>query len=199
MSMPSDQAIRDAIGRILDRYEFRNVNEEIADWIGRRLLDQLLNAIEQTSDMTGIPVMLLVVFGVFLLGLIIFFVVRGLRLRRLEEAGPQEGEHPLQHQNPYTVADRLAEEEKYGEALIWLFYGHIKDLDAAGLLVAHPSKTNLQYEWELRYNRYQGLERFREFKNLFNSVRYGGRSVGPEAFVLWRSHCGDARKGGAAA
>lgn len=187
-TIASAEQIQRTIEQILQRPEFGRQAGELQNQTFQALGDGINRILNATGDMTGAPVLLLIVMAASVLFLLIFLVIREMRTRRMLAGVPYT---PDAHDDPHGIYMQYAAERAYEMAVIWLFHAYIQDLDATGLLKAHKSKTNLQYERELAQSGRGDLPRFRSFKSLYNSVRYGGQSVDQEAFESWRAYCAD--------
>ena len=86
-----------------------------------------------------------------------------------------------------------AEEGAFNKAIIFLFIWYLQFLDSGKFIMMEKGKTNFQYELELKANAYGELEKYRNFKTVFEAVRYGGRGLKSYDFEGWRLFCSQAR------
>jgi hypothetical protein len=84
------------------------------------------------------------------------------------------------------LAERLAAEGRYAEAMQAAFTGLVLRLDARGILRYHPSKTPREYAREARLleDSRQGLQ---ESVGTLYACAYAGRPCGPEQYRDWLS------------
>ncbi len=190
LQIPSDDTIQAAIQEIIDRPEFQPPEESLVQRLLQKLYEAVISLLETAQDMTGVPVLVLLLAMVAVAAVCAYLLRRFFRSRKLKnipETLPDFGDLWC-YEHPWQAVDEFAAKQQYAAALVWLFSAHLRDLQSQNLVVIHKSKTNFQYEQELVQNRFDKLEEFRKFKMLFNAVRYGGSGVTEETFEWWHQY-----------
>lgn len=188
---PSDSLINSTIDGILSRAEFQPRGKGISDYITEKLEELLRFLFDVAGEAYGAPVAVLIGLAAFLILLTVFLVLRMKRMRRLNggKNGQSQTNRMYGGAELWQAAISFAERGEFNKALVCLFLSHLRSLEACKLIAIEKSKTNIQYEQELMQNSYDGLQQFREFKNLFNAVRYGYLRVDGETFGKWQEYC----------
>lgn len=187
--IPSDDLINSTIDGILSRPEFQPRGKGISDYIKDLLANLLDMLFDAASGAYGAPVAVLIGLAVFLVLLTVFLVLRMKRMRRLDsEKNGQNPEQMYSGSELWQAAIGFAGRGEFNKALVCLFLAHLRSLEACGLIAIEKSKTNIQYEQELIQNGYGRIQQFREFKNLFNAVRYGYLNVDGDTFTAWQEY-----------
>lgn len=186
---PSDELINSTIDGILSRPEFQPRGKGISDYILEKLADLLGMLFDAAGGAYGIPVAVLIGLAAFLILLTVILVLRMKRMRRLDSEKNGPPKQMYGGSELWQAAIGFAGRGEFNKALICLFLAHLRLLDEYGLITIEKSKTNIQYEQELIQNGYDGIQQFREFKNLFNAVRYGYLNVDGNTFSAWQEYC----------
>jgi hypothetical protein len=185
--MPAESYIAERIELILARPEFHSYIPEFMGRVLNWIVEQLGRLIDSLAGFTNIPKAVIITVLIALLLIGIFFMLRARRMKRLKQHKTQVFSDWI-NTDAWSKSLAYAKREEYDYALIWLFLAYLKILADLGLIEPHQSKTNFQYEMELLQNRYQCFTEFKSFKNVFNAVRYGGRSADQGTYDYWRGY-----------
>ncbi|MCL1912611.1 MAG: hypothetical protein FWG10_01695 [Eubacteriaceae bacterium] len=179
--LPSETYVQAAIDRILGY----NETDSVFDRVVNALIDWI-NSIEVSVFGSGnLPQVVIFLFTAALVSGTVLIAVRLLRTRSLA-AGMVVVSCET---DPWQEAAIYAARGDFRRALQFLFVYHLQALASQGLIEVHGSKTNAQYELELRRQGYGHIRQFHDFKNTFNASRYGHRDVDYHTFANWRDYC----------
>jgi len=194
--MPPSSIIEETMQEILSRPEFQDSGDafiqRLLKWLGE-WWDGL-----NVGDFFNTPSFSLasfIVWGVtaMLLGIILFLVVLG--LSRLIGRNPRiVRKKARSHYDEMSFKVALSRVQQYSEAgdftsaVKWLFFGFLWLLQEKSYLSIRESKTNRQYLLELRRNQCPHLALFQALTDLFNQIRYGGRTARQDEYICWLEH-----------
>ena len=188
-TMPSPQEIEEKMERILSAPEFK----EQTDYIGQFILDlfeKIFGNLSIGGERAQVIAVAVFIATALLLALMIVFAVRHISKhmgKSINALGPKENISPgkLSADEALAMAKKEAEKENYAGAIKWLFLDVLLSLHIQSYIVLHESKTNRQYFYELKKNRFELLGLFEDLVRRFNSIRYGGRQATREDYLYW--------------
>ncbi|WP_413375327.1 DUF4129 domain-containing protein [Alkalihalobacillus sp. 1P02AB] len=153
--------------------------DRIINWIVEQI-SKLFPNIEEVANGNGYLIFGLVVTGVVLLLIALFFLIRTIqRKRRFRDNKPLHSlsEKEWTYEMYMKEAENLENEGDYTKATRHLFLAILLYFDRREWLLAKPWKTNWEYYDELRSSSKERAERFFEFALLFDRATYGDHRV----------------------
>ena len=190
LEMPSNPEVQQAIEEILSRPEFKEPGSSFLQRIFWEFIEKLAQLFFKTTEVTGIPTAVIVVFFCVLLIAASVFLYKVLYNRKLKARGTALPNDDIErHVNPWKQAEDLANNCDFTGAFVWLFLAHLKDLEAHKLISLHKSKTTLHYEFELMQAGFAQIGEYRNLRSLYNAARYGNRRISKDDFDLWLQYC----------
>ncbi|MCL1817105.1 MAG: hypothetical protein FWG43_05845 [Clostridiales bacterium] len=183
--IPTESYVEERIELILASPDFRSYVTEYFERFLRWLTEQIARLVGSLGGFKGIPIAVFITIITALLLVGLFFALRSWRMRKYKHTTLKPPADWV-NSDAWAQCSLYAQRKEYEKAIIWLFLAYLKFLSELGLIKAHQSKTNFQYEMELVQNRYARLPLFRSFKNVFNAIRYGGKSADEGVYRYWR-------------
>jgi len=190
IDFPTDEAINEALDKILTESAFQSFINEI----GWKILNWLAELFFGLSEIDNLGIIPLIIFGIIIL-LVVLGVALLLRFalrHRLLKPLPVDEEFCA---DPLTECMIFYKEGAFEKALVFLFIWYLRLLAKDKFITIEKGKTNFQYELELKQNAYGDIERFRAFKTIFAAIRYGNRSTSRDEFESWHTFCLETERG----
>lgn len=201
-ALPSSEAVRQALERVLQRPEFQKAEPSLAELVQRAIGDAFRSVFDTIQDLmgdrlTGGWVETLVWIGllVVLAALLAHLAWSVLQLRvpaqgEGESPGATPGETLVSERQRAGLAEasRLAASGAFAEAMHALYHGAVLGLDERGLVRAERFKTGADYAADLG----PALRpSFRSLLSAYYPVAFGGRRAGEPEWLAMRGAATD--------